>query len=123
VLDATIEGEFDLNTFPSYFKSVAKHYIPSWQTEIIEGGNQEFDMEVILKDCSPIALIVAPDITISEEVIINGKFSSQNEMASLNGFIPLVTYKDIKVNNLIFDQTTNDQYLNLFITSDRIDIT
>ncbi|TCK83264.1 uncharacterized protein DUF490 [Albibacterium bauzanense] len=123
ILDATIKGEFDLNTFPSYFKSVAKHYIPSWETKIVEGGIQEFDLELTLKDFSPFALVFAPDVTIPEEVIVNGKFSSQNEQASLNGFIPLITYKDIKVNNLIFDQTTNDQYLNLFITSDRVDIT
>ncbi|HUH20139.1 translocation/assembly module TamB domain-containing protein [Albibacterium sp.] len=123
VLDVTIKGEFDLNTFPSYFKSVAKHYIPSWETKIIEGGAQEFDMEMKLKDFSPFALVFASDVTIPEEVIVNGQFSSENETASLNGFIPLITYKDIKVNNLIFDQTTNDEYLNLFVTSDRIDIT
>ena len=123
ILDATINGEFDLNTFPSYFKSVAKKYIPSWETEIKEGGLQEFDVELVLKNFEPIALVFAPDVTIPEEVLITGRFSSENGTAYLNGLIPIITYKGIKVNNLIFDQTTNDQYLNFFVTSDRIDIT
>src|SRR5690606_985963 len=45
------------------------------------------------------------------------------ETATVNGFVPVITYKGIKANNLIFDQTTNEQFLNLFITSDRINIT
>src|SRR5690606_19159389 len=50
ILEATINGQFDLNTFPSYFKSVAKRYLPSWETEIVAGGPQEFNMELTLKD-------------------------------------------------------------------------
>jgi len=123
ILDATINGEFDLNTFPSYFKSVAKRYIPSWETKIIEGGNQEFEMEVLLKDFAPISMIFAPDVKIPEEVRVTGKFSSSNKTASLNGLLPVITYKGIKANNLIFDQTTSDEHLNFFVTSDRIDIT
>jgi len=123
IIDATINGEFDLNTFPSYFKSVAKRYLPSWNTEIVQGGPQEFDMELVVKDFEPLSMIFAPDVTIPEEAIITGQFSSENKTASLNGFIPIITYKGIKANNLIFDQTTNDQYLNVFVTSDRVNIT
>src|SRR5690606_13722015 len=33
MLDATMNGEIDLASFPSYFKSVAKRYLPSWEIE------------------------------------------------------------------------------------------
>jgi len=123
IADATIRGQFDLNTFPSYFKSVAKRYIPSWQTKIVSGGKQEFDVELVVKDFAPLALVFAPDVLVPEEVIITGVFSSDRGSATLNGFVPSISYKGIKANNLIFDQTTNEQNLNVFITSDRIDIT
>ncbi len=122
IVDATIRGQFDLNNFPSYFKSVAKRYIPSWKTTIVAGGKQEFDVELVVKDFAPLALVFAPDVLIPDEVIITGVFSSERESATLNGFVPSISYKGIKANNLIFDQTTNEQNLNVFITSDRIDI-
>lgn len=123
ILDATIHGEFDLNTFPSYFKSVAKRYLPSWETKIIKGGAQEFDMELVLKDFAPLSMIFAPDVKIPEEVIVAGRFSSGEQTASLNGLIPVISYKGIEAHHLIFDQTTSDEHLNFFITSDRINFT
>src|SRR5690606_39990918 len=87
IVDATIRGQFDLNNFPSYFKSVAKRYIPSWKTTIVAGGKQEFDVELVVKDFAPLALVFAPDVLIPDEVIITGVFSSERESATLNGFV------------------------------------
>lgn len=123
ILDARINGQIDLNTFPSYFKGIAKQYIPSLDVDIINGGNQEFDFDLRLKDFAPFALLFIPELEIPEEVILTGKFSSVDSVSSLNGFVPMSIYKGIKINNLIFDQTANDRFLNLFITSDRVSLT
>ncbi len=123
IADAKINGEFDLKSLPSYFKNLTKTYIPSLKTEINDFGQQEFDFELTLKDFEPIALIFAPDITIPQEVFVTGKFSSSNNTAVLNGYIPEVSYKKIKINDVIFDQTTGVDALNLFVTADRMNIT
>lgn len=122
-VDARINGEIDLNTFPSYFKGIAKQYVPSLDVDIINGGNQEFNFELTLKDFTPFALLFVPDLEIPEEVIMTGKFSSVNGVSSLSGFAPVSVYKGITIHNLIFDQTANDQFLNFFVTSDRVNFT
>ncbi len=123
IVDARINGQIDLNTFPSYFKGIAKQYIPSLDVDIIEGGNQEFDFDLTLKDFTPFALLFVPDLEIPEEVIMTGRFSSVDGVSSLNGFVPTSVYKGVTIHNLIFDQTANDRFLNLFITSDRVNFT
>src|SRR5690606_1715580 len=123
IVDARINGQIDLNTFPSYFKGIAKQYIRSLDVYIIEGGNQEFDFDLTLKDFTPFALLFIPDLEIPDEVIMTGKFSSVNGVSSLNGFVPTGIYKGVTIQNLIFDQTANERFLNLFITSDRVSFT
>ena len=123
IANAKINGDFDLRTLPSYFKRLTKRYIPSLKTRIEEVGVQEFDFELELKDFVPIAMVFAPEVTIPDQVTVTGKFSTENYATTLTGFIPLITYKNVKLSNLIFDQTTGVDALNLFITADRIDIT
>lgn len=123
IADVKINGEFDLKTLPSYFKSLTKTYIPSLKAEIHEFQRQEFDFELNLKDFAPLALIFAPDISIPDDVFVSGKFSSEDNTAVLNGYFPEITYKKMQILDVIFDQTTGIDALNLFITADRINIT
>ncbi|HQS53049.1 MAG TPA: translocation/assembly module TamB, partial [Daejeonella sp.] len=60
---------------------------------------------------------------IPEQANFNGKFVSDSNTANLNGFIKLIQYNKIKVNNLIIDESTSADAMNIFITSDRVDIT
>src|SRR5690606_22639810 len=48
IVDAKINGEFDVKTLPSYFKSLTKKYIPSLKADIQQFGRQEFDFELRL---------------------------------------------------------------------------
>ena len=123
ILDASIKGEYDLNTLPSYFKSVAKKYIPSLQVKYVKHKPQIFDFSLTMKYFEPISLLFIPELKIPEQASIIGQFNSEKNIANLSGFSKLVTYNKIKVNNLIIDQTTTPLALNLFITSDQIDIT
>ena len=121
ILDASIRGEYDLNTLPSYFKTVVKKYIPSLNTAIVKPAPQNFDFNLRLKKFEPLTLFI-PDLQIPEGAIINGKFASSQNTATLNAFSKVLIYKGVKINNLILDQTTGAKALNVFITSDRIDI-
>lgn len=122
ILDASIHGQYDLNTLPSYFKSVVKKYIPSVKMDVHNPGNQNFDFSLKLKYFEPVSVLFVPDLQIPEGAFFNGKFNSSQNTAILTGSSPLVQYKNIKVNNVIIDETTSADALNLFLTADRIDL-
>ncbi|MGV3686544.1 MAG: translocation/assembly module TamB domain-containing protein [Daejeonella sp.] len=123
ILDASIKGEYDLNTFPSYFKSVAARYIPSLRLNYVKPGTQNFEFSLNIKYFEPLSMLLVPQLKIPEQANFNGKFVSAENIANLNGFIKLIEYNKIKVNNLIIDESTSADAMNIFITSDRIDIT
>lgn len=122
ILDASIKGQYDLKTLPSYFKSVANRYIPSLGLKFVTPGKQDFEFSLNIKYFDPISMLLVPDLKIPEQANFNGKFVSSENVANLNGFIKLIQYKKIKINDLIIDEGTTDNAMNLFITSDRIDI-
>ncbi len=122
ILDASIKGEYDLNTLPSYFKSVAKKYIPSLDVKMVKPEPQNFEFSLTLKYFEPLSLLFFPDIKVPEQASITGLFNSEENIANLSGFAKLITYKKIRINNLIIDQTTTPLALNLFVTSDQIDL-
>ena len=123
ILDASIKGEYDLNTLPSYFKSVAKTYIPSLAITHVKPGPQNFQFSLELKYFEPLSLLFLPQLKIPEGASMTGLFNSAENVANLNGFAKLITYNKIKVNNFILDQTTTPTAMSVFVTSDRIDIT
>lgn len=122
ILDASIKGQYDLKTFPSYFKAVAKSYIPSLQVKYVKPGAQNFTFNMHLKYFEPISLLFIPELKIPDEANLFGQFNSAEHIANLNGFIKTAYYNKVKINNLIIDQTTTPKALNLFITSDQIDL-
>ena len=76
-----------------------------------------------IKYFEPLSILFAPKLKIPEQANFNGKFVSDSNTANLNGFIKLIQYNKIKVNNLIIDESTSADAMNIFITSDRVDIT
>ncbi len=123
IFDASIKGQYDLNTLPSYFKSVASKYIPSLGLNYVKPGKQDFEFNLNIKYFEPLSILFAPKLKIPEQANFNGKFVSDSNTANLNGFIKLIQFNKIKVNNLIIDESTSEEAMNIFITSDRVDIT
>lgn len=123
ILDASIEGKYHLKTLPDYFKSLVKNYIPSMDLRVARFETQNFDFRLNLKDFEPISLLFVPQVKVPKPAVFNGRFASAENVATLNGFVPLVTYNKIRVNNLIIDESTSKTAMNIFITSDRIDLT
>lgn len=122
ILDASIKGQYDLNTIPSYYKSLAKTYIPSLKTDIVKFGTQNFQFNLNIKRFEPIAELVAPGLKIGDQAVLIGNFDSKNRVATLNGYIKQLTYKGVVINNIIIDENTTNTQLHAIVTSDRVDI-
>lgn len=122
LMDGSLKGKYDLMTLPSYFKSVIKKYIPSLQTEIVAYKPQRFDLNVNLKKFEPIGLFVK-DLKLAQGAILNGSFDSDSNRSTISAFAKNIQYKKIKANNLIIDESTEEKQMNIFLTSDRIDLT
>ncbi len=122
IFDASIKGQYDLNTIVSYYKAIAKTYIPSLKADIINYKTQIFDFNLRVKRFEPIAELVAPGLTIDDQAILIGSFDSRNNTATLNGSIKKLTYKGITANNIIIDENTTAKQLQAIITSDRVDL-
>ncbi len=122
VLDASIKGQYDLNTIPSYYKHLAKTYIPSLQTDIVKFGTQNFEFNLTIKKFAPISELLVPGLEIEDQAILIGNFDSRNKIATLNGFIKKLSYKGFSINNIIIDENTTSQQLHTIITSDRVDL-
>lgn len=122
ILDASIKGQYDLNSLPDYFKYVAKRYIPSLKTGPLHPGVQNFEIDLKIKYFEPLSLLLEPALKIPDGAVIKGEFHSVANIATVNASAKLVEYKNVKINNLILDETTSDKALNVFITSDRVDL-
>lgn len=123
LMDATINGEIDLNTFGAYFKSIAMHYAPSLALEVPPPGKQAFDFNMALKNFRPIAAFVAPKIMLPEGATMNGHFSTTANVANFNFLAPKLSYGTVQVERLIIDETANGETLRLLITANRVSIT
>ena len=122
ILDASITGQYDLNTIPSYYKALAKKYIPSLKTNIVKYSDQIFQFNLNIKRFEPIAQLLVPGLELEDQATIVGNFDSPNNTATLNGFIKKLKYKGIVVNNIIIDENTSTNQLQAIITSDRVDL-
>ncbi|WP_256011495.1 translocation/assembly module TamB domain-containing protein [Desertivirga xinjiangensis] len=123
ILDASLLGNYDLATLPSYFKSVVNQYLPSLKLKTVPFGAQDFEFSLKVKYFEPIALFLLPELKVPEGAVFNGRFISAENTATLNGSSPLIEFKKIRINNLIIDESTSPSALNLFLTADRVDIT
>ncbi|WP_461788239.1 translocation/assembly module TamB domain-containing protein [Pedobacter sp.] len=122
ILDAGIKGQYDLNTIVSYFKTIAKTYIPSLKTDIVKFKTQVFDFRLKIKDFEPIAELISPGLEIDDQSLLVGSFDSKNNTATLGGIIKRLKYKGIIANNVIIDESTSTRQLTAIISSDRVDL-
>ncbi|WP_231463496.1 translocation/assembly module TamB domain-containing protein [Pedobacter sp. Leaf132] len=122
ILDASIDGKYDLNSIGSYYKAIAKTYVPSFQTQIIKFKEQIFQFNLKIKRFEPLAQLVSPGLELSEGANFIGNFDSRNNTATLNGFIKNLKYQGVVVNNIIIDENTTPEQLQLNVTSDRVQL-
>ena len=123
VADGSIKGSFDLGTLPSYFKKIVKKYIPSLQTTYVEPKPQNFEFNFSIKNIDPLIAIFQPNLKIPDQGTFVGEFNTQNETATLNGYIKTIQYGSTVFHDLILDENTAPGQLGLNISLSRVNFT
>lgn len=118
--DATLKGKYDLTSLPDYFKAIAKKYIPSLQTIVAPSKPQNFDFNIQLKNLDPVTALFAPQLKLPDQGTFNGKFNSINKTATLNGLVKTVKYNNIVLHDLLVDESTSDDMLNLNLSLSKV---
>lgn len=123
IADASIKGNYDLGTIPSYFKTIVKQYIPSLKTHIVKPGNEDFTFNLQLKNLDPVTAIFAPNLKIPDQGNILGKFNSATHTAQLNGYIKTIRYGKTVLHDLILDESTAPDELDLNVSLSKVNFT
>ncbi|UKT64312.1 translocation/assembly module TamB domain-containing protein [Pedobacter mucosus] len=122
IFDASITGEYDLNSIASYYKAIAKTYVPSLKADIIKYKDQIFKFNLQVKKFEPLAQIISPGLELQDGASLIGDFDSRNNTATLNGYVKTLKYNGVVVNNIILDENTTPEQLQLIVTSDRVQL-
>ena len=122
IFDANITGQYDLNSIASYYKAIAKTYVPSLKADIIKYKDQIFKFNLQVKKFEPLAQILSPGLELEDGATLMGDFDSKNNTATLSGFVKTLKFNGIVVNNIILDENTTPQQLQLIVTSDRVQL-
>ncbi|PWS26241.1 translocation/assembly module TamB [Pedobacter yonginense] len=122
ILDASVSGEYDLNSIGSYYKAIAKTYVPSLKADIFKYKNQIFQFNLQIKDFEPLAQFISPGLQLDDGALFIGDFDSRNNKATLSGFVKTLKFNGVVVNNIILDENTTKEQLQLIVTSDRVQI-
>eukprot|EP01037_Dinobryon_pediforme_P007955 gene7955-8028_t len=123
IADALLKGNYDLATLPSYFKSVAKKYIPSLKVAIVPTKPQDFSFNLTLKNIDPILAIFVPDLKIPDQGTFVGNFNSETKTATLSAYLKTFKYGKIVFHDFIIDENTTDDYLGLNLSLRKVNIT
>ncbi len=118
-----LKGTIDLASLPSYYKGVAKKYIPSLNAQIASPGKQDFDLRIDLKNLDPILLLFAPAVKIPDGGTIVSRFNTATHTASVSGLIRTIKYNKMVLHDLILDENTTDSLLTANVSLSKIDIT
>ncbi|MVN22596.1 translocation/assembly module TamB domain-containing protein [Mucilaginibacter arboris] len=121
--DGSLKGDYDLNTLPSYFKTLVKKYIPSLQTKFVPPKPQNFAFRLNLKNLDPITTIFIPKLKIPEQGTFVGNFNSFNKTATLNGLIKTIQYDKMVFHDLLIDESTVDDFIGVNISLSKVNIT
>ena len=107
-LDFEMAGKMDFSTIVTAFKQFVYSYveIPQWTEELEQFENsdkssdQDFIVNLNVKDSKPITRLFAPSITIANNTSLNGTFTSRSKSLNLTMRSKYVTINNIKLNNI-----------------------
>ncbi|MES2108718.1 MAG: translocation/assembly module TamB domain-containing protein [Bacteroidota bacterium] len=123
VADGYIKGSYDLNTLPSYFKTILKKYIPSLKTDIVTPKPQDFSFNLTIKNIDPLIAIFMPDLKIPDQGTFIGEFNSEKKTATLESYIKTIQYGKMVFHDFIIDESTTDNFLGLNVSLSKVNIT
>lgn len=123
IADGNIKGSYDLATLPSYFKTIAKKYIPSLKTEIVPPNPQNFSFNLTLKNPDPLIALFMPDLKIPDQGTFVGQFNSADKTATLDVYIKTIKLGKTVFRDFIIDESTSDDMLSLNMSLSKVNIT
>lgn len=118
--DGSLKGNYDLNTLPSYFKTLIKKYIPSLQSKFVAPKPQNFAFRLNLKNLDPITTMFIPKLKIPEQGTFVGNFNSNKNTATLNGLIKTIQYDKMVFHDLLIDESTDNDYMGVNISLSKV---
>jgi len=121
--DGSLKGNYDLNTLPSYFKTIVKKYIPSLKMDIVTPKPQNFSFNLTIKDVNPLLAVFVPDLKVPDQGTFIGQFNSADKTATLTGLIKTIQYGKTVFHDFIIDENTTDKDLQLNVSLSRINFT
>jgi len=121
--DGSLKGDYDLNTLPSYFKTLVKKYIPSLQNKFVPPKPQNFAFRLNLKNLDPITTLFIPKLKIPEQGTFVGNFNSFNKTATLNGLIKTIQYDKMVFHDLLIDESTDNEDIDINISLSKVNFT
>jgi len=122
-MDCSIKGSYDLATLPAYFETIVKKYIPSLKLKIPEPKAQDFEFRLKLKNMDPITAMFTPGLQIPDQGTFTGKFNSDEKTATLNGYVKTIKYGKTIFHDLILDESTTDDFMNVNLSLNQVDLT
>ncbi|RKR82171.1 uncharacterized protein DUF490 [Mucilaginibacter gracilis] len=123
IAEGTLKGDYDLGTLPSYFKTIAKKYIPSLKTEIVTPKPQNFEFRLKVKNLDAVSLMFVPHLKLTDTANFFGKFNSVDKTAILTGGVKSFKFNKMVFHDLIIDESTSDDMLDLNLALSKVDIT
>ncbi len=120
IFDASIRGQYDLNSIANYYQAIAQTYVPSLKFKDNTFNTQIFQFNLRIKNFEPIAEFIDPSLSIEDQAVLIGNFDSRDNTATLNGFIKKLKYDNITANDIIIDESTTTNELQAVITSGQI---
>ncbi len=120
IAEGNLKGFYDLATLPAYFKAIAKKYIPSLKTDIGTTKPQNFEFNLTIKNLDPVTAFLAPNLKLPDQGTLQGKFNSVDRTAVLTGIVKTIKYNNIVFHDLLIDESTTDDMLDLNLSLTKI---
>lgn len=101
--DIDVDGDLLPTRIWPALQSVVFSVFPALRDEVdYEQAEQAFDLEVRTKDTRALFDLFAPDLTLSENTVFNGRFDSRTFDIALSGIAPFVEWDGVSVDSLRF---------------------
>lgn len=123
IAEGGIKGNYHLGTLPSYFKTLAKKYVPSLKIDLTPYQPQNFDFNLKVKNLDAISMLFVPKLKMVDTANFIGKFNSVEKTAVLTGGLKTFKYDKMVFHDLIIDENTSDDLLELNVSLRKVDIT
>jgi len=117
VVQAEINGNFQVSRLADLVKAAARHYIDSgfyqFNNEYITGQYVNFDIKFI--DLGPVLSILRTNFSVADSGFLKGSIHSDGNKLELSGNLPEVSYKDLHFKDLVFKGQGGNDGLDLGI--------